>query len=81
MSLPEQLLDDEALGQLLGGKSPAAIRQLRHRSPNALPPAIRVGGRIMYDPRDIEAWLIEQKEERTAGAALSSSQHSQKSAP
>ena len=35
----------------------------------------------MYDPRDIEAWLIEQKEERTAGAALSQSQHSQKSAP
>jgi len=80
VSLPEQLLDDAALGMFLGGKSPAAVRQLRHRNPSALPPSIRVGGRVMYDPRDIEAWLVE-KRESTAEAVLSQSQHLQRSAP
>ena len=71
MSLPEQLLDDAALGNLLGGKIAAAVRQMRHRDPKSLPPAIRVGGRIFYDPRDIEAWLNQMKGETTTQTAPS----------
>ncbi|MCH8984615.1 MAG: DNA-binding protein [Acidobacteria bacterium] len=68
MSLPDRLLDDEALGAFLGGKSAAAVRQMRHRDPGSLPPVIRVGNRVFYDPRDVEAWLAEKKEEAAGGA-------------
>ena len=55
------LLDAKGLGELLG-MSPAAIRQMRYRDPNLLPPAIRVGEKLVrWHPEDVEQWLQVQR--------------------
>jgi predicted DNA-binding transcriptional regulator AlpA len=63
MTLPARLLRVEDLARLLG-KSPEAVRVQRHRNPELLPPAIKIGNRVYFDPRDVEAWLAERREPR-----------------
>ncbi len=62
MTLPEQLLRMEDLARLLGDKTVAALRVQRHRNPETLPPAIKIGNRVFFDPRDVEAWIDSQRE-------------------
>ena len=63
MTLPAQLLRVEDLARLLG-KSPEAVRVQRHRNPELLPPALKIGARVYFDPRDVEAWLADRREPR-----------------
>lgn len=61
--------------------TPTAIRRMRERG--TLPPAIKVGARILWDSGEVEAWLKKQREpeptkvdlgrNETAGAPLSRS--------
>jgi len=62
VTLPEQLLRMEDLARLLGDKSVEALRVQRHRNPETLPPAIKIGKRVFFDPRDVEAWIEERRE-------------------
>ena len=62
MTLPEQLLRMEDLARLLGNKTVEALRVQRHRNPETLPPAIKVGNRVFFDPRDVEAWIDAKRE-------------------
>jgi predicted DNA-binding transcriptional regulator AlpA len=41
--------------------TPTAIRRLRERG--TLPPAIKVGVRVLWDPDVVERWLAEQRED------------------
>ena len=52
----------EDLARLLGGKTVEALRVQRHRNPESLPPAIKVGNRVFFDPRDVEEWIDTQRE-------------------
>ena len=61
MTLPARLLRVEDLARLLG-KSPEAVRVQRHRNPELLPPAIKIGARVYFDPRDVEAWIADRRE-------------------
>jgi predicted DNA-binding transcriptional regulator AlpA len=63
MTLPARLLRTEDLARLLG-KSPEAVRVQRHRDPELLPPAIKIGNRVYFDPRDVEAWIADSREPR-----------------
>jgi predicted DNA-binding transcriptional regulator AlpA len=54
-------MDD--LARLLG-KSPEAVRVQRHRNPELLPPGIKIGTRVYFDPRDVEEWLDDRREPR-----------------
>jgi len=63
MTLPARLLRVEDLARLLG-KSPEAVRVQRHRNPGLLPPAIKIGNRVYFDPRDVEAWIADRREDR-----------------
>ena len=63
MTLPDRLLRVEDLAALLG-KSAAAVRVQRHRNPELLPPAVRIGCRVFFDPRDVEVWIETNKEHR-----------------
>ena len=62
MTLPEQLLRMEDLARLLGDKSVEALRVQRHRNPETLPPAIKIGNRVFFDPADVEEWIDAQRE-------------------
>ena len=62
MTLPDQLLRMEDLARLLGDKTVEALRVQRHRNPESLPPAIKIGNRVFFDPRDVEAWIDSQRE-------------------
>jgi predicted DNA-binding transcriptional regulator AlpA len=64
MTLPPRLLRTEDLARLLG-KSPGAVRVQRHRNPELLPQAIKIGNRVYFDPRDVEAWLADRREPRS----------------
>ena len=81
MTLPEQLLRMEDLARLLGDKTVEALRVQRHRNPETLPPAIKIGNRVFFDPRDVETWIDSQREDggltRTA-ASINSPPRKQK---
>jgi hypothetical protein len=70
--LPDHLLTSADLGRLLR-KTAGAIRVMRHRNPDCLPPAIVINTRLFWDPRDVEEWLGGLKQvsgpgsDRTAG--------------
>ncbi len=52
----------EDLARLLGDKTVEALRVQRHRNPETLPPAIKIGARVFFDPRDVEEWIDAQRE-------------------
>ena len=62
MSELTPLWDDSKLDEYLGGKSSGAIRQMRSRDPESLPPSIVVGNRHFYDPTDVAEWVAAKKE-------------------
>ena len=62
MTLPDRLLRMEDLARLLGDKTVEALRVQRHRNPESLPPAIKIGNRVFFDPRDVEAWIDAKRE-------------------
>lgn len=67
--LPDRLLTSADLGRLLG-KTPNALRVQLHRDPETLPVPIRLGrGRhLRWDPRDVDRWLDELKQENGPGS-------------
>lgn len=66
--LPDRLLTSADLGRLLG-KTPNALRVQLHRDPETLPVPIRLGrGRqLRWDPRDVDDWLADLKEDNGSG--------------
>jgi len=53
--MPEPLLTTDDLAQRVR-QTPAALRQRRYRG-DSMPPAVRIGRRLLYRPADVEAWI------------------------
>ena len=68
--VPETLLDVPALARLLG-LSPGGIRNMLWRSPENLPPPVRIGRRVRWRPSTVECWLAS----REAPLEISSRHH------
>ncbi len=45
--------------------TPAGIKQRYYRDPGSLPPAIRIGSSLRWDPETVRAWLKEQQDKAT----------------
>ena len=58
MNLRDQVLDVEAMAEVLG-MSPQSLYTRRSRDPDSLPPAIRLGRRLMWRLATVENWLAE----------------------
>ena len=44
------------------GITPAAVRQARYRDKGSMPPAIRIGKALRWDPEVVAEWLREKTE-------------------
>lgn len=55
------MLNTEQVAVILG-TTRAAIYCRRHRCPETLPPAVRVGRRLLWDERDVAEWQEQNKE-------------------
>ncbi len=45
--------------------TPDGIKQRYYRDPTSLPPAIRIGRSLRWDPETVREWLKEREEVRT----------------
>jgi predicted DNA-binding transcriptional regulator AlpA len=63
-----KLLTIEELAAWLG-MTVDAVKQRRYRDPSSLPPAIRIGNSVRYDPETVRAWLKEREEAPPEGEA------------
>jgi predicted DNA-binding transcriptional regulator AlpA len=64
------LLTIDDLATVLG-MTPGAIRTARYRNPDAMPPAVKLGNSLRWDPTDVAAFIESRKETATtAGAAV-----------
>ena len=46
------------------GRTPVALRTIRARDPQRLPPAIKLGNRLYWRPETVRQWLSEHEEVR-----------------
>lgn len=56
----EPMLDRNDLGRILR-KSPITIRNMTSKSPEKLPPFLRVGNEARWLPSDVHRWIEDQK--------------------
>ncbi|MFH1913923.1 MAG: hypothetical protein ABIK45_06595 [Pseudomonadota bacterium] len=56
----EEMMDRTDLARILR-KSPITIRNMTTKSPEKLPPFLRVGNEARWLPSDVKAWIEEQK--------------------
>ena len=64
-TIQDGVLDVDGMADLLG-MTPKSLYTRRSRSPKSLPPAVRIGRRLVWRRETVEAWLadLERKQNK-----------------
>jgi len=64
-TIRDGVLDVDGMADLLG-MTPKSLYTRRSRSPKSLPPAVRIGRRLVWRRETVEAWLadLERKQNK-----------------